>query len=96
LCEGDYPASVLSLDGENPYITVMCKDFGERELYLILNTDADGHSVKAELSDGEILGVDLKSLTEYPIDCAVCDGVARISLDLPAFGAVVIARKKDK
>lgn len=94
LCEGDYPASVLSLDGENPYITVMCKDFGEREIYLILNTDTEGHSVKAELSDGEILGVDLKSLTEYPIDCAVCDGVARISFDLPAFEAVVISRKK--
>ena len=93
--EGAYPSSELELDGENSYITAAQRAFDGYDLFMLLNTEDRDHRVDISIKAGEgerFALVDHLTGERVALTPAVVDGVAGLSLDLPATDLVIIGR----
>lgn len=96
LSESDLKGGAISLEGSNPFVTVMHRDFDDYELFMVMNTDEKDCSVTAKIEcDGNKFSlVDLETGDLTAIDFEEKDKKAIIGLDLPALSPAIICKYK--
>ena len=97
ITDGAYPETELSLTEENPLITTIHREYEDRDLFLLVNTDEKAHSLNIEIKascNNSFAIMDHLTGELTSLDTDVHDGMAHISLDIPDLGTAIIVRNK--
>ena len=97
LSDGELPKTALKLTEENPYILATYRAFDAYDLFMLVNTSDFSCKVEMLIELGEsceLATVDHKTGKTSSLEYHRCENAARVTMDIPAYGTVVIARQK--
>ena len=96
LSDGIYPEPCVKLDSEKPYVLAMERSFGEREIFMLTNTDTSPVSISVGIrAKGECTFATLNHLTgeRQMLEPVIVGEMAQIPIELGALETVIIEKQ---
>lgn len=96
LSDGIYPEPCVKLDSEKPYVLAMERSFGEREIFMLTNTDTSPVSISVGIrAKGECTFATLNHLTgeRQMLEPVIVAEMAQIPIEIGALETVIIEKQ---